>query len=96
MAEMEKMFISIAGMIGAGKSTLCTALAEHLEVDAYYEPVQDNVYLADFYKDQAAHSFAMQVYLLNRRFQQHQEIIGRVALPFKTAPFTKIQFLPGC
>ena len=86
MAAFENLFISIAGMIGAGKSTLCTALAEHLDVDAYYEPVDDNVYLADFYQEPQKHSFAMQVYLLNRRFQQHQEIIwrGRSAVQDRT------------
>jgi deoxyadenosine kinase len=80
------IFIGIAGMIGAGKSTLATALGEHLGIDAYYEPVGDNEYLADFYRDTARHSFAMQVYLLNRRFQQHQEIIwrGRSAVQDRT------------
>src|SRR6185436_4308628 len=47
-------------------------------IETYYEPVSDNEYLADFYRDTARHSFAMQVYLLNRRFKQHQEIIWRV------------------
>ncbi len=71
------IFIGIAGMIGAGKSTLATALGEHLGIDAYYEPVADNDYLEDFYTDIKRYSFAMQVYLLNRRFQQHQEIIWK-------------------
>lgn len=80
------IFIGIAGMIGAGKSTLATALGEHLGIQAYYEPVQDNEYLQDFYTDTKRHSFAMQVYLLNRRFQQHQEIIwkGRSAVQDRT------------
>jgi deoxyadenosine kinase len=80
------IFIGIAGMIGAGKSTLATALGKHLGIDCYYEPVADNEYLADFYRDTARHSFAMQVYLLNRRFQQHQEIIwrGRSAVQDRT------------
>jgi len=80
------IFIGIAGMIGAGKSTLATALGEHLGIDAYYEPVADNDYLEDFYADTKRYSFAMQVYLLNRRFQQHQEIIwkGRSAVQDRT------------
>jgi deoxyadenosine kinase len=80
------IFIGIAGMIGAGKSTLAKALGDHLGIDTYYEPVADNEYLADFYADTARHSFAMQVYLLNRRFQQHQEIIwrGRSAVQDRT------------
>lgn len=80
------LFIGIAGMIGAGKSTLAQALGEHLDLDVHYEPVIDNVYLADFYRDTARYSFAMQIYLLNRRFQQHQEIIwrGRPAVQDRT------------
>ncbi|MFA5625393.1 MAG: deoxynucleoside kinase [Bradymonadales bacterium] len=72
---MDKMFIGIAGMIGAGKSTLATHLAAHLGIKAYYEPVENNEYLEDFYRDTAKYSFATQIYLLTRRFQQHQEII---------------------
>jgi deoxyadenosine kinase len=85
-SEFGNIFIGIAGMIGAGKSTLATALGQHLGIDTYYEPVADNDYLADFYRDTARYSFAMQVYLLNRRFQQHQEIIwrGRSAVQDRT------------
>jgi deoxyadenosine kinase len=80
------IFIGIAGMIGAGKSTLAEELGKHLGIDTYYEPVADNEYLADFYRDTARYSFAMQVYLLNRRFRQHQEIIwrGRSAVQDRT------------
>ena len=84
--SLGNIFIGIAGMIGAGKSTLATALGGHLGIDVHYEPVADNEYLADFYRDTARYSFAMQVYLLNRRFQQHQEIIwrGRSAVQDRT------------
>ncbi len=80
------IFIGIAGMIGAGKSTLAKELGEHLGIDTYYEPVADNAYLEDFYRDTKSYAFAMQVYLLNRRFQQHQEIIwrGRSAVQDRT------------
>lgn len=75
--RLNDLFIGIAGMIGAGKSTLATALGKHLELPVYFEPVADNEYLADFYRDTKRFSFATQIYLLNRRFQQHQEIIWR-------------------
>ena len=86
MTRFENLFIGIAGMIGAGKSTLATALAKHLDIDVYYEPVENNEYLADFYRDTKRYSFATQIYLLNRRFQQHQEIIwrGRSAVQDRT------------
>ena len=75
--NLQDLFIGIAGIIGAGKSTLAKALGDHLGLPTYYEPVADNEYLADFYRDTARYSFATQIYLLNRRFQQHQEIIWR-------------------
>mgnify|MGYP002634114005 FL=1 len=77
MQNLQDLFIGIAGIIGAGKSTLAAALGQHLDLPVYYEPVADNEYLADFYRDTARYSFATQIYLLNRRFQQHQEIIWR-------------------
>jgi deoxyadenosine kinase len=75
--RLSELFIGIAGIIGAGKSTLAAALGRHLELPVYYEPVADNEYLADFYRDTARYAFATQIYLMNRRFQQHQEIIWR-------------------
>ncbi len=86
MARFENLFIGIAGMIGAGKSTLAKTLGEHLDMDVYYEPIGDHEYLADFYRDTKRYSFATQIYLLNRRFQQHQEIIwkGRSAVQDRT------------
>lgn len=75
--SLSDLFIGIAGIIGAGKSTLAAALGRHLNLPVYYEPVADNEYLADFYRDTKRYSFATQIYLLNRRFQQHQEIIWR-------------------
>jgi len=85
-SDIEPIFIGIAGMIGAGKSTLATALSRLLDIDVYYEPVEDNEYLADFYRDTRRYAFATQIYLLNRRFQQHQEIIwkGRSAVQDRT------------
>jgi deoxyadenosine kinase len=76
-SRLQDVFIGIAGLIGAGKTTLAQALGEHLSLPVYYEPVADNEYLADFYRDTARYAFSTQIYLLNRRFQQHQEIIWR-------------------
>lgn len=74
---LSKAFIGTAGLIGVGKTTLTNALGAHLGLDVYHEPLEDNEYLEDFYADTGRWAFAMQVYLLNRRFQQHQEIIWR-------------------
>jgi deoxyadenosine kinase len=71
----EQLFIGISGLIGAGKTTLATALGKELGLPVHYEPVIDNVYLEDFYKDMGKYSFQLQVYLLNKRFKQQQQII---------------------
>lgn len=73
--ELENLFISISGMIEAGKSTLATALSKVLNIPVYYEPVSDNRYLAEFYQDMHKHSFPMQIHLLTKRFRQQQQII---------------------
>jgi deoxyadenosine kinase len=74
-ACFDNVFIGISGLIGAGKSTLATALGKELGLPVYYEPVADNAYLADFYQDMSKYSFAMQIFLLNKRFKQQQQIV---------------------
>lgn len=68
-------FIGISGIIGAGKSTLSRELGGHLKADVLYEPVETNEYLGKFYQDMKKYSFPMQVYLLNHRFRQHQQMV---------------------
>ena len=46
------LFITVAGNVGAGKSTLTKLVAERLGFEAHYEKVDGNPYLEDFYKDQ--------------------------------------------
>lgn len=67
--------IGIAGIIGAGKSTLTNQLATLLDFTEFKEPVVTNPYLDLFYKDMKTHGFAMQVYLLNERFKHHQQMV---------------------
>lgn len=82
----ESLFIGIAGLIGAGKTTLAAHLAAAMGLPVHHEPVADQPYLVDFYSNMRRYSFPMQVYLLNRRFQQHQQIIwqGRGAVQDRT------------
>jgi len=69
------MFIGIAGPIGAGKTTLTHDLARSLGYHQALEPVETNPYLSDFYEDMARLTFPMQMFLLAKRFQQHQEVV---------------------
>ncbi|MCQ2817395.1 MAG: deoxynucleoside kinase [archaeon] len=71
----EDNFIGISGIIGAGKTTLAKALGKEMGLPVYYEPIIENEYLTDFYKDMKRYSFSFQIYLLNVRFRQHQQIL---------------------
>lgn len=73
--NMSGVFIGISGLIGAGKTTLAEALAKELNLPVFYEPVTDNTYLEDFYTDMKKYSFGMQIFLLNKRFKQQQQIV---------------------
>jgi deoxyadenosine kinase len=67
--------LSVSGIIGVGKSTLAEKLGKELKANVLYEPVKENEYLNKFYKDMNKYSFPMQVYLLNKRFGQHQQMV---------------------
>lgn len=71
---MEK-FIVIAGNIGAGKTTLVKILSERLGFTPFYEPHEENPYLADFYEDMESWSYHSQVYFLTRRLKIHKELL---------------------
>ncbi len=68
------MFVVVAGNIGGGKTTLTRKLSERLNWKPYYESVQDNPYLSDFYDNMSRWSFPLQVYFLNHRFNTHKII----------------------
>ncbi len=68
------MHIAIAGNIGCGKTTLTNMLAKHYGWQPRFESVDFNPYLADFYEDMARWSFNLQIYFLNKRFQDIVDI----------------------
>ena len=70
-----KKFIIISGNIGSGKSSLTKILSEQLGWKAFYEVVEDNPYLEDFYNDMKKWSFHLQIFFLSKRFQHHQSIV---------------------
>lgn len=76
--------ITLAGIIGSGKSSLTEILSKELGTKAFYEPVEDNPVLPLFYKgneiaakkraegDKEAtnpYAYLLQTFFLNRRFK---------------------------
>ena len=73
---MKKQFVAIAGNIGVGKSTLTRMLADQFGWTPFYEAVDDNPYLADFYQDMQRWSFHSQIYFLSRRLRHHKDLLA--------------------
>jgi deoxyadenosine/deoxycytidine kinase len=66
--------IAISGNIGSGKTTLVEKLSKHYGWRPLYESVDHNPYLRDFYADMSRWAFHLQIYFLNSRFQQVNQI----------------------
>lgn len=72
MAQLKH--IAICGNIGSGKTTLVEKLSKHYGWMPLYESVDHNPYLRDFYEDMTRWAFHLQIYFLNSRFRQINEI----------------------
>ena len=67
-------FVGIAGNIAVGKTTFTRMISERLGWRPFFESVDDNPYLSDFYSDMKRWSFHLQIYFLSRRFRTHREM----------------------
>ena len=63
------MHIAIAGNIGSGKTTLTQRLADYYGWQPKFESVEDNPYLADYYRDIPRWAFNVEVFFLRQRFK---------------------------
>jgi deoxyadenosine/deoxycytidine kinase len=68
------VFAAVAGNIGSGKSSLTRLLGREMGWTPFFESVEDNPYLGDFYADMKRWSFNLQVYFLSNRFRSHKAI----------------------
>ncbi len=71
-----KRFIAIAGNIGAGKTELTRFLCRRYDIKPFYEPNDQNPYLADFYRDMKTWAFRSQLYFLAHKFRLQLELQG--------------------
>jgi deoxyadenosine/deoxycytidine kinase len=67
-----KPLLWVEGIIGCGKTTFTKEVGNRLNLRVLQEPVDSNPYLAKFYKDKAKYAFAMQIFLLHKRFAMQQ------------------------
>ena len=71
---MKLKHIVISGNIGVGKTTLAEKLSKKYNWKILLEEVDNNPYLDDFYKSMKSWSFHLQIFFLNSRFKQIQNI----------------------
>lgn len=71
----EVRYIAIEGVIGAGKTTLATLLAEKLNADLILEQFEINPFLEKFYQDRRRYAFQTQIFFLVNRYMQQQKIL---------------------
>ncbi|MGV3624398.1 MAG: deoxynucleoside kinase [Archangium sp.] len=73
-----KLFVAMAGNIGAGKTTAAKLLSQKFGFELFDEPVIDNRFLRPYYGDMKRWSFTLQLEFLIRRVEHH-ELIHKVA-----------------
>ena len=71
---MQKLFIALAGNIGAGKTTAAKLISQRFGFELFDEPVIDNRFLRDYYANMQRWSFTLQLEFLMKRCQHHELI----------------------
>ncbi len=70
-------FIAIEGVIGAGKTTLATMLADKIGAELILDEATNNPFLMDFYKNPKRYALSTQLFFLLSRYQQQQKLVFR-------------------
>lgn len=67
-------YIAIEGVIGVGKTTLATKLAQTAGARVVLEQFEENPFLKDFYKDPERYAFQTQIFFLLTRYKQQRNL----------------------
>ena len=67
-------YLVVEGIIGVGKTSLAEMLAERINAKLVIEAVEENPFLADFYRDMDAFAFQTQIIFLLSRHKQRMEL----------------------
>lgn len=65
------VFVSMAGLIGVGKTYMAERLGKMLGFSVHRESAPDEEILAKFYEDQEKYAFELEIQLLLSRYNQH-------------------------
>ena len=76
--KQKKIFVAMAGNIGAGKTTAAKMISQKFGFELFDEPVIDNRFLRHYYADMRRWSFTLQLEFLIKRVEHH-ELIRRVS-----------------
>ena len=76
-------YLCIEGVIGAGKTSLCTMLARQCNARPVLEMAEENPFLDKFYRDRRSYAFQTQLWFLVSRFRQLSEAIAQQDLFFR-------------
>lgn len=71
---MKKIFITMAGNIGCGKTTAAKIVSQKFGYELFDEPVIDNRFLRSYYADMKRWSLTLQMEFLIRRVEHHELI----------------------
>lgn len=67
-------YIAVEGVIGAGKTSVATMLAERLNARLILENFEDNPFLEKFYNNPQDYAFRTQMFFLLERYTQLQDL----------------------
>lgn len=70
----KKIFLTMAGNIGCGKTTAAKLVSQNLGFELFDEPVIDNRFLRNYYADMKRWSYTLQMEFLIRRVEHHELI----------------------
>jgi deoxyadenosine/deoxycytidine kinase len=72
--QTDLRYIAVEGVIGAGKTTLCSMLGETLGARVVQEQFEENPFLKDFYRDPERYAFQTQIFFLLTRYRQQRTL----------------------
>ena len=70
----ELRLLSVEGVLGVGKTSLCRKLGETLAARLVVEKFEENPFLKDFYRDPERFAFQTQIFFLLARYKQQRDL----------------------